>query len=206
MNTMEGQEPTPPAISEGHRILCAFFQKERGSVLTNLRVLLRKARLATGATFPEMVDELLQDVADRALRCADVFDPARVPMPWILSIAANLIRQRRVEFVKQRRRTGLLAESGTRGDALDPGAFFESLVAEGDDPEEALASKQQLDSYLIHLSESDRRTVELAILHEMDGRALAEALHTKPGTARVSLHRAIERLRLAVRSGRRMKP
>lgn len=208
MSTMESQEPptTPPTDAERRSILCAFFQREWKSVLVGIRCFVQRARLASGADLHAVAEDILHDVIDRALRCAAAFDPTRRPMPWVLSIASNLIKQRKAELVRQRERTGRIFKPRERDEGLDSGACFDLIAAAGKNPEEVLASKQQIDSHLAHLSESDRRMIEYVIFHDMNGGDLAEALHISPGAARLRLHRTYDRLRRAVRSGPRIKP
>jgi DNA-directed RNA polymerase specialized sigma24 family protein len=58
-----------------------------------------------------------------------------------------------------------------------------------------LENDEQVNAMMAGVSPDDQRVLRLAILHGLDGEALAEALGCNPGAARVRLHRALNRLR-----------
>ena len=192
----------PPPPSAQHRVLREFFHHEAVLLLPHLRRYVRQAGLASDREVTEVATDLLQDVVVCALRCAEDFDVSRAPRPWVLGIACNLIKQRRVALAKQRRRSASTPDHPVGERAADlasvPASVFDRLAAAGEDPEHALFGRRQVDAYLACLAENDRVVVQHAVLHGMDGEELAAALHTTPGAARVRLHRALNRLRAAI--------
>jgi RNA polymerase sigma factor (sigma-70 family) len=182
--------------------LRAFIETETARLRHTLRLYVLRAGLAQGAALDAAADDLLHDVVVEALTHAERFRPEGRPEAWLLGIAANLIRRRQADLARRERREPLAADlAGPSSDGLpDEGDLFDRLAALAQEitiagPEDALASDQAAADLLAHVSGEDRRVLELAILHELDGERLGAALGITPGAARVRLHRALNRLR-----------
>lgn len=178
-------------------LLRTFFQRESESLKPSLRRYVSAAGLAHTQPIDDVVADLLQEVVVQSMEIADKFDVSRNPAPWVLKIAINLIKRRRVEQAKQRRRfvtASLSSVTDQDGDEISPDSIFERIVEASESPEEFLAGRQQAAIWLDLLSPIDRRVVTKAVLCDMDGDELAAELQIKPGTARVQLHRALKRL------------
>jgi RNA polymerase sigma-70 factor (ECF subfamily) len=142
--------------------------------------------------------ELLNDLVVEALAHAERFDATRQPVPWLLGIAANLVKRRQSARARDHRREPLVRDIAGEGSAaLADDEIFDRVAALTADPGEPLETQQRVDMLLEPLSKADRRLVQLAILHDLDGAALARELGIQPGAARVRLHRALGRLRQA---------
>ncbi|MBL8132660.1 MAG: sigma-70 family RNA polymerase sigma factor [Anaerolineae bacterium] len=165
-----------------------FIAQEAEALQTTLRWYLRRAGLDDAA------EDLLHDVVVEALRHEGRFREHRAPRAWLLGIAANLIRRRRAERAKRERREPLLRDLYPN-DPADDDALFDRVAAlaqaYGDTPDAQL----EVDALLSRVSPEDAEVLRLAILHEMDGAAVARVLGITPGAARVRLHRAVLRLR-----------
>ncbi|MBI5667276.1 MAG: sigma-70 family RNA polymerase sigma factor [Chloroflexi bacterium] len=185
--------------SPGHRRLRQFVEDEADRLLDTIRMYVIQTGLATGATATIVASELLNEVVVEALKGADRFDPTRQPMAWLLGIALNLIKRRKVSQARRNHREPLLRdltagfESGFSDDEL-----FEPFLNIG------LASEPGagdiLDELLSSVSDSDQHILRLAVQYDFSGEKIATALKITPGAARVRLHRAIQRLRVAQES------
>jgi DNA-directed RNA polymerase specialized sigma24 family protein len=116
-----------------------------------------------------------------------------------LGIAANLIKRRQAERATRDRREPLVSDlCSDAQNALSEDELFDrvaSLAAEN--PIADWEANKAASAILAYVSGDDRWVLRLAILHDLSGEALALELGTKPGAARVRLHRALNRLRTA---------
>src|SRR5579884_3267092 len=74
--------------------------------------------------------------------------------------------------------------------------FFDQFAAYAE-PGKKLEEDERVNEMLALVSKEDQEVLRLALLHELDMKTVARILHVTPGTARVRLHRAIHRLRIA---------
>jgi RNA polymerase sigma-70 factor (ECF subfamily) len=180
-------------------LLRQFIAGESETLLGTLRHYVWRAGLANGRDAGPAASELLNEVVVQALEHADRFKPSGQPMAWLLGIAANLIRRKQAERSARNRREPLVRDLVPRvQDALSEDELFDmiSSLAVGK-PIEDWEANEAVSAILAHVSESDRSVLRLAIVHDLNGEALAQELGIKPGAARVRLHRALNRLRAA---------
>lgn len=164
-----------------------FIETETSTLLASLRLYLTRAGLSADQT----PHELLNEVVVEALMHAHRFDPARQPMAWLLGIAANLIKRKQTELAKRNRREPLARDLFPDAqDYMSDDEIFEQFAAISD-----MHNVDSHEALLAGLPEVDRQVLRLAIIHELNGEALAQALGITPGAARVRLHRALNRLR-----------
>ena len=180
-------------------LLKQFIAGESEALLGTLRYYVMRAGLADGRDAALAAAELLNEVVVEALEHADRFKPWGQPMAWLLGIAANLIKRKQAARATRNRREPLVRDMYSRAqDALSEDELFDrvaSLAARG--PIEDWEANEAASAILAHVSEDDRRVLRLAVLHDLNGEALAQELGIKPGVARVRLHRALNRLRKA---------
>jgi RNA polymerase sigma factor (sigma-70 family) len=180
-------------------LLRQFIAGESEALLGTLRYYLVRAGLADGRDAAPLATELLDEVVVQALEHAGRFRPSGQPMAWLLGIGANLIRRRQAERATRDRREPLVRDLYASGpDALSEDELFDrvaSLAVEG--PIADWEANEAASAILAHVSADDRRVLQLAVLHGLNGEALARELGVKPGAARVRLHRALNRLRQA---------
>jgi len=183
--------------------LRAFIETEAGRLRPTLRLYVLRAGLAGPSEADAAAADLLNEVVAEALAHAERFRPAGEPEAWLLGIAANLVRRRQADLARRERREPLAADLAGP-DEDDPFERLADLALDSTlaGPEQALESRQAAAELLALVSEDDRRVLELAVLHELNGDRLAGALGTSPGAARVRLHRALGRLRAALTKGR----
>jgi RNA polymerase sigma factor (sigma-70 family) len=181
----------PGQLIERAEILRQFTSEHYTVLVNTLRLYLLKAG------FTEAEDaayELLNEVVVEALRHAERFDCQRQPMAWLLGIAANLIRRRQTDLARRNRREPLIRDLWRDGDqALSDDELFDRLLNDGNISPPS--GHDMLSELLELLSPADQEVIKLAIEYDMSGAAVAEALHTTPGAARVRLHRALQHLR-----------
>lgn len=185
--------------TDNRALLRRFIETETEPLLGTLRLYVMRAGLAGGQGATLAAVELLSEVTVEAIEHADRFRPSGQPMAWLLGIAANLIKRKQVERAKRNRREPLVRDLVPRGqEALSEDEVFDRLAELSfADPAQDLAANQEVEAILIHVSEDDRRVLRLAVLHDLNGKDLAQALGVTPGAARVRLHRALNRLRAA---------
>jgi RNA polymerase sigma-70 factor (ECF subfamily) len=178
-------------------MLRAFIEAEADRLLGILRYYLVRANLTDpqGATLG--ATELLNEVVVEALEHAERFRPSGQPMAWLLGIAANLIKRKQARRATRNRREPLVRDLyPATMDAMSESELFDRIASlTTTTPLDEWEANEAASELLAGLSENDQRVLRLAILHDLDGQALAQELGVSPGTARVRLHRALKRLR-----------
>lgn len=174
-----------------------FIATEGNSLQHMLRMYLFRAGLATMDSIDSATHDLWQDVVVQALNHSDRFDPNYQPKAWLLGIASNLIKRRQDDIIKRERREPLIRDMRVnQGDMMGDDELFDLLThVNSDDPAKQIESQDTINGLLAGVSESDQKLIRLAILNDLNGDMLAEALGVNAGTARVRLHRALNRLR-----------
>lgn len=173
-----------------------FIEAESGQLLASLRLYVIRAGLAYGTQAADVAADLFSEMTLEVLENAERFRPEGQPMTWMLGIAANLIRRRQVDRAKRNRREPLVRDLYLEEGQLSEEEAFDRLdgFIQGD-PTHSIETEQQLSAWLGILSPEDQHIVRLAVVHELNGEGMAQALHITPGAARVRLHRALNRLR-----------
>jgi RNA polymerase sigma-70 factor, ECF subfamily len=183
-------------VQGGRRRLEVFIESESGSLAKTVRYYVLRAGLASGAGIAQLADELFNDMVVEALRSVDRLKPDMHPKPWLLGIAANLIKRRQTEMAKRDRREPLMRDLyPDMEDTLSDDELFDLLPVATYGSLEDVEADETSNSLLSGLSKSDADLLRLAILHDMSGEALAKELGVSPVAARVRLHRALNRLR-----------
>jgi len=184
---------------ESYAQLKAYIAQEVATLRDTIRLYVLKSRLAFGDDAMRVADEVLNDVVREALNHAHRFDPSRPPKAWLLGIAVNLIRRRQAKQIAQNQREPLIRDlyPQTQQDLSDDDLFDRLSAYDGSNPERILESDDAVDDLLSLVSDADQRVIRLAILDDLNGDALAKRLGISAGAARVRLHRALNRLRIA---------
>jgi RNA polymerase sigma-70 factor (ECF subfamily) len=143
--------------------------------------------------------ELLNEVMIEAFEHADRLTPEISLRPWLLGVAANLIKRRQVELSKRNRREPLMRDlyPHMQDEMSDEELFDQLPIVAALDPMEV---DEKINHLLMGVAKSDADLLRLAILHDLSGESLAKELGITPGAARVRLHRALNRLREAQRN------
>lgn len=188
-----------PAVSSSKRQLVEFLSDNTSTLLGALHVYVQRMGLSRGEVVHATALEVLQEVAVEALAHADRFDPARQPMAWLLGIAANVIKRKKSERAKlQVRELSIARLARSSGEPQSESDLFEQIMPFSlSGPEQEVEANDEAISLLSLVSVDDREVLQLAFLNDFDREALAQKLGTSPVAARVRLHRALNRLRLA---------
>jgi RNA polymerase sigma-70 factor (ECF subfamily) len=178
-------------------LLRRFIEENAETLLGTLRYYVVRAGLADwqGATLAAV--ELLNEVVVEVLEHADRFRPSGQPMAWLLGIAANLIKRKQTGRATRNRREPLVRDLYPRDQGtLSEDDLFDRLAAlTVAEPGQDLEANEAVSAILALVSEDDQRVLRLAVLHDLNGGELAQALGVTPGAARVRLHRALNWLR-----------
>jgi len=205
-----------------------FIEDNAESLMGILRSYVTKAGLASDDEIPEAAQDLFGEVVEEALKSADRFDPSSRPTrAWLLKIAANLVMRMQAERLKRKEREAPVRDhnigfqNSTLGDqpseSRNDAEFFDQIAAQimakkinpGDQTEwacpfinpkilEEMIGEENAEALLALVSAQDGEILKLAVIHGLDGKAVAHALKIKSGTARKRLHVALNNLRAAV--------
>lgn len=145
----------------------------------------RLAYLITGD--PDEAADVAQEAFIRAYWALDRFDPSRPLRPWLLSIAANLARNRL-------RSVGRYLAALGRALRADPEAMTEGKRDRY--PVEGQAG--ELWQAVRRLSGADQEIIYLRYFLELSEAETAQAIEVAVGTVKSRAHRALGRLRLIV--------
>ena len=131
------------------------------------------------------VDDLLHATFLAAAKCAQRYDGRACCRPWLIGIAAQLLRRRR-------RAVGRFVAvlSALKG----------SLQAESD-PRPALQARSDVERALAQVSEAKRITLLMAEVEGLSCEEIAQALQIPIGTVWTRLHAARRELRKAIGAG-----
>ena len=171
-----------------------FLQENIGILQGIIRSYVVRTGLAHGDTVQIVTQEIFNETSLHVLLQAESFSTIRQPRAWFLGIAANIIKRRRSTLLQQNQREFSMSTQDSES------VFFDQLSSLAHpSPELEVELRVQVAELLKLASPSDRHVLELAFLYDLDTQHLAEALDVPPGTARVRLHRALNRLRTAWR-------
>ena len=175
------------------------IQEHTASLLGTIRSYVQRFGLATGDEVPDAAREVLQEVVVEALAHADAYIITRPPLAWLLGIAVNVIKRKKVERARRSRREILLGDLARQfPDHMPESDLLDYLLSTPmGDAGQQLESDEQVQIMLAHLSHDDQHILRLAFLEDFDREMLARRLGVSAGTARMRLHRALSRLRAA---------
>lgn len=193
------QENEPAAFTRAQQELRDFLQHNNTSLLSTLHLYVQRMNLARGSQVQEIALEIFQETVTEALAHADRFAGDTQYMPLLLGIAANMIRRRKVERAKRYQREELLSDLSRRYPNLSSEDSVLDLLVQPETtgPAQIVESNEQVAALLALVSPDDQRVLRLAVLDGHQHTTLARELGTTPGTARMRLHRALNRLRAA---------
>lgn len=130
-------------------------------------------------------EDVAQEAFVRAYLALDRFDETRPLRPWLLSIAANLARNRR-------RSIGRYLAALGRWMQKEPPSTVDRINVE------ARTDARLLWQAVQRLRPHAREIVYLRYFLELSEKEAAATLHIPPGTAKSRLHRALKKLRLVI--------
>jgi RNA polymerase sigma-70 factor (ECF subfamily) len=129
------------------------------------------------------VEDVVQDVLTTLHATRRMFDPARPLRPWLASIARHRIADRLRRDMRRARRETPLAPA------------HETFADDGANTGQAYLDSQSLHAALAHLTDGQRRAIELMKLQEMSLHEAAAVTGLSVTALKVATHRAVKRLR-----------
>ncbi len=186
-------------IANSKSQLMKSIQDNIQPLLGTLRAYVQRFGLASGAEVYDVALEVLQDTVIEALDSADRFISAKSPMAWLLGIAINVIKRKKVEKAKRYQRELLFSHLSERYPELsDESDLLDQLIPPSSvGTEQTFVANEQAQALLSLVPAEDQEILRLAILEDVGRESLAQRLGIPPGTARMRLHRALRRLRSA---------
>jgi RNA polymerase sigma factor (sigma-70 family) len=184
-------------IGSGAERLSQYVHEQATSLQGIICSYVVRSGLAQGEAAWATAAEVLSDTMLEALAHAERLDSSIQPQAWLLGIAANMLKRRKASLMKQRREV-LVSDLHRDSSSVSAAAFFDQIATlTSPGPEHALEDQERVQEILALVSPQDQEVLRLAILYDLDTQSLARALGVSPGAARVRLHRALNRLRLA---------
>ncbi len=179
-----------------------FIKAESAALHRTLRHYVLRAGLVGSGDANAVASELMNEITVEALSSANRLKAGIEPRAWLLGIAANLIKREQAIRAKRERREPLIRDLYAQSDEmLSEDELFDLLPTLPDGSLSDMEANDTINSLLMGLTKSDSDLLRLAILHDLDGAALAQALGITANAARVRLHRALDRLREVHRVG-----
>lgn len=196
---ISGMGQAEMAALESKQQLLAYLQDNTATLLRALHLYVQRAGLASGEQLSAVALEILQETVVEALAHAERYRPGSQPMAWLLGIAVNMIRRHKVASARRVRREVLLGQL-TRYEyqPISESDLLDQLISEPEaGPEVEIEANEQAAALLSLVSQEDQLILRLALLEGFDREELGVRLGVSPGTARMRLHRALNRLRAA---------
>ncbi len=176
-------------------LLAEYLADHAPSLQTTIHFYLSRVNVGSGEAIASAALEVFQEASATALTAASRFDPERSPGPWILGIAVNVIKRWKDEEMRRRRHEFHMPLFGDDADVTErllPMSMRTQFPASAEMDDAAT-----IEDLLSLVGPDDREVLTLALLHDCDSATLARLLGTNVGAARMRLHRAIARLRIA---------
>jgi RNA polymerase sigma-70 factor (ECF subfamily) len=181
------------------RYLATLEQGDEGArLLRHIRVYLHKAGLGNALPGRDSTLEVLQEAVMEALAAEKRFDPERSPKAWLLGIVVNVVLRHREKLFRQNKHERVASDLTSSDDPNHFGEeelFARLMTLHQGGPEQEVLGTMNVDDLLAQLSPADRRIIELNVLHEMNGREIAQKLGISESNARVRFHRALKKLK-----------
>lgn len=174
------QHPAPP--SDADLVLAYRGGDERGASELVGRHTSSVTRFLSGAgADPGELEDLVQETFIRAFRALEGWRQEAAFRSWLLSIASNLLKD---QYRRRKGRTVLSLEDEDLPAHDDPAATLDAREVE-----------RRLAAGLETLPRLQREVFLLRAQQGMEYEAIAQALETTPGSARVHYHHAVKRLK-----------
>jgi RNA polymerase sigma-70 factor (ECF subfamily) len=168
------------AAQAGDRVAYAVLLRELVPLLR--RLVQSRARFLQRADHDDLIQEVLL-----SLHCARATYQADRPfIPWLVCIAQRRIADRARRHARRRANEARLAES------------VPALPDAASHPADRYGDPRALQQAVSGLPTAQRNAIELLKLRELTLKEVANLTGRNPGALRVSVHRAIKRLRVAL--------
>jgi RNA polymerase sigma factor (sigma-70 family) len=186
--------------SDVHLAVHYFLQENAASFREIASVYVVRMGLAHGGDSAMLADEVFQDAVLEVLAHPEGFATSRQPRAWFMGVMANIVKRRRADAARRQRFEVVISDLRHPPDIESENDLLDYLShQQTPGPEQAVQADTQLEEMLALVSTEDANLLRLALIHELQAEKLGKLLNVTPGTARVRVHRALSRLRLAWR-------
>jgi RNA polymerase sigma factor (sigma-70 family) len=188
-----------PLEADGALLEAQHFLQENAAALREIAsVYVVRMGLARKGECAVLADEIFQDAMVEVLAHPEGLVASRQPRAWVMGVLANIVKRRRAGALRRDRFEVVMSDVHHPPDIESEEDLLNYLVhQQSPGPEETVESTSQLEEMLALISAEDSRILRLALIHELRAEKLGELLNVTPGAARVRVHRALHRLRLA---------
>lgn len=146
------------AQTTGRSQLLAAIEEQTATLLGTLRLYVLRSGVASGPEVPAVALELLQETVVEALAHVDRYQVDTQPIAWLLGIAINLLKRRKVARIKLTQREvslGSLARQTSQ--QVDDDDLLDQLLATvSHGPEQEVESAEQVQQILALVSHDDQ--------------------------------------------------
>ena len=175
-----------------------FLQEHEAQLKGIIHSYIIRGNVAFGEAARVVAQEVFHEAIVEALAHADRLDATMQPHSWFLSISVNIIRRRRASQARHYKHEVSLSDLEAGSGVGNEGEMFDLIMKRtASSPEQLLEVQEQVNEILALVSAKDAHILHLAIIDNVHTELLAQKLGVQPGTARVRLHRALQRLRAA---------
>lgn len=175
-----------------------FLQENAASFREIASIYVIRMGLASKGESAALADEVFQDAMVEVLAHPEKLLVSRQPRAWFMGVLANMVKRRRAGMHRRERFEVVMSDLRRPPDIESEEDLLDYLIHQPrPGPEETVESQAQLEEMLALISTEDAKILRLALIYELQAEKLGELLHVTPGTARVRVHRALSRLRLA---------
>jgi RNA polymerase sigma factor (sigma-70 family) len=186
--------------SRARAYLQKFLQDNAVPLQTILCGYVVKMGLASGAAVTNVAAEVFQDAAMETLAHADRFNPEMQPRAWFLAIAANILKRHRASYAKRYKFEVSLGGMASKSELASEQDVLDLIMPTTEaGPEQTLERNEAVHELLNMVSPEDARLLNMTFIQGWDATALGQSIGVSPGAARVRIHRALSRLREALR-------
>ncbi len=184
---MRALTPADPTVPTDAELVAAYRAgDERAATALVRRHAPQVARfLAASGARPGELDDLVQEALFKAFRALDGWRGEAPFRSWLCTIAANLLRD---SWRRGKGRQMVSIEDHDRPDTADPHAELAAQETEA-----------RVQAAIAKLPRLQREVFLLRAQQDADYEAIAAALGTTPGAARVHYHHAVKKLKELVR-------
>jgi|SRR5215469_13504453 len=175
-----------------------FLQENAASFREIASVYVVRMGLAHGGDSAMLADEVFQDAVVEVLAHPERFATSRQPRAWFMGVLANMVKRKRAGTARQQHFEVVISDVRHPPDIECENDLLDYLIRHHNPgPEQAVEADTQLEEILALVSTEDAKILRLALIHELQAEKLGALLNVTPSTARVRVHRALNRLRLA---------
>lgn len=175
-----------------------FLQENAAAFREIAHVYVVRMGLAHKGESTTLADEVFQDATLEVLAHPERLMASRQPRAWFMGVMANIVKRRRASAIKREHFEVVMSDLRRPPEIENDDDLLDYLVHQySPGPEEAVETGSQLEEMFALISNTDAELLRLALIHELQAEKLGALLKITPATARVRVHRALRRLRLA---------